>query len=55
MKTKELIKILKRFPEDAEVMTYDPDTQGYENITGFVFNPENMPTILLFTDEQKCY
>lgn len=51
MKKKELIDLLHRVPEDAEICAYDADNDRYEPITGAVTERRwDSTTVNLTTD-----
>lgn len=51
----ELIRMLARVPDDAEVLAFDPDGDGHHPVTGMLFVPPMISLvpgkIILQTDE----
>jgi len=50
MTIKELVERLKEYPEDTEVLTWDPDYGGSLTITGFLYH-EIRKTLEFCTDD----
>lgn len=46
----DLLAKLARLPPDTEVIIYDPDSGGVEDVTGFVYDPEGK-TVQLYSDD----
>lgn len=53
MKVADLVLRLQQLPPNAEILAHDADTGQLEPVSGYTYEPGDVPTVELCTDDQN--